>query len=259
LVQNESKTDAATSEAFARLQSEGLDKPTSEPTPSLENQAPVQEKPQATPPSQTEVVDVKALEERIRREEQSKRDRALHEARMKWEQEQGERAKLLATQAEEKHALETMDDEDFGRYAKQRAAEAAKSQAEQFQRQQTEQQAVAIEIQRKYQAGLAKMPTAELKAQLEAMANDPTKVNSIDSFEEAVVDLLAEHKAELKTQAKLKAAQEAATRDTTAQVADLAATVTGTGLPQTSTRRQLTADENLSQGLAEALAATAKR
>jgi hypothetical protein len=253
--------DAATSEAFRKLQEEGLDRPASLPATPSEDTGTVQEKPQPTsqPTATPEVIDVKALEERIRREEQSKRDKMIHEALMKKEAEDKVRYEREKLEQADRHALENMDDEDAGRYWKQRAAEQAKAAQESLARQQAELSSSQQDIQRRYNAGLAKMPTAELRAQLEEMAKDPTKVNSLDSFEDAVTELLAEHKAELRLAQKLKAAQEAATRDSTAQVAELAAPVTGTGLPQSSTKRQLSADENLSQGLAEALAATAKR
>lgn len=197
----------------------------------------------------------KETAERVMREEQSKRDRMLHQMQMQYEAELNKRAEELARQRAEQTAVQNMDDEEFGRYTKQQLAEQAKQAEIARQKQAAAEEVTKSEMLKERQRILARIPSKELLDEFLRQENE--KVHSFEEFKDFSVEFLADIKAQEKA-AKLAAeAQKAQHNDNLAQQAALAAPVVSTGTYAPSTR--LSTDDLLSQGIDEAFEQKRKR
>jgi len=204
-----------------------------------------------------EAESLKALEERIRREEQSKRDRMLHQKEMQLEQEAKRRADEIVRKERERIARESLDDEEYGRLAKKEAAQRDAEEASLTARQRDER---AKEIERNTALRnrlMAKVPEA-LRPLIEAKENDGT-IQSFEDFEATVIETIADHKAKLAAEKDNKVKESADQKDSIAAEAALAAPVISSGTPLSASRRQLSTDENLNLGIGEALKASRKK
>jgi len=210
---------------------------------------------------QSDSVDVKAIEERIRRELQSQHDKELAAqqkaalAALK-KQEADAKAQQEADAQEAADAL--LDNEDYGNIIRQRKAEAAEK-AKQAKAQQE-----AIQAQREAlvqesnealrNAEYAALPKEAWPLLQKAEAECHTPAEFVAAARKVHVDhLLA------KERAKQQALDtDVSIRDTTASQAEIAAPVTSTGIPRTSTRI-MTEDDYLNEGVAEMRVAARKK
>lgn len=184
--------------------------------------------------------------ERLRREMQSAKDREIHQTRLAWQQEQ-ERLRL---EQEERARLEGMDDEDYGRYVR----EQQNKMREQQESAQKVRENLIMAVQNET---LGQISDKELRAEIEAQINEG-QFKSWGELQQAIISK-ATAKEVAKTKTQMEASiREAVQKELAAQLADTPTPTLGTGLPTRPTRN-LSADENISIGFAEAVAAQKRR
>lgn len=189
---------------------------------------------------------VEEMLEQERRKLQSAKDRELHQQRMAWQQEQ-ERLRL---EAEERARLEGMDDEDYGRYVR----EQQNKMREQQESAQKVRENLIMAVQNET---LGQISDKELRAEIEAQINEG-QFKSWGELQQAIISK-ATAKEVAKTKTQMEASiREAVQKELAAQLADTPTPTLGTGLPTRPTRN-LSADENIALGFAEALAAQKRR
>ncbi len=196
----------------------------------------------------------KEVAEQVRREEQSKRDKMLHQLQMQIEAQAKRDAEEALRRKQEEEAVAQMDDEDFGRYMRQKAVERAKAEAIEAERARAaeeERRRTLLTIREK---GYAQVP----ESLREELARREQECKTVEDFQAAVVDILAEHRVKQRLEKELEARTKAAQNDSVAREANLAAPVVSTG-QYLSSSSKLSADDLLAQGIEEELKAARKR
>jgi len=192
---------------------------------------------------------IREAEERVRREEQSKRDRQLHQLQMQIEADRRQREE--ESRKAEEARLKSLDDEDYGREMRKRTEE-----AEEIRKRQAAAQEADIAMQRQeFQETLEEIP-AENRDDFLKRVNEET--HNIKEFRKFTVNYMAELKAKKLAEKLAEQSAKAMHNDSTARQAELAAPVVTTGNYQQSSK-PLSIDEMLSQGIDEALARERKR
>ena len=179
--------------------------------------------------------------EQQRRAWQSQKDRELHQAQMRWQQEQ----ERLRRDAEERARLDGMDDEDFGRFVREQQQK--QQELAEITRSSVTQSMLTVQ-----QQTLDQIPDADVREQIINGINEG-KYQNWGELQKALLDAVTEKRV-AKTRAELEQSiREAVQRELTAQLADTPTPSLGTGLP-TKSAQYLSTDDLLSQGYAERVA-----
>lgn len=219
----------------------------------VQEQKPTEATQAVDPAAQAEQVR-KEIEERVRREEQSKRDRMLHQVQMQYEAEIQKRAEELARQQAQAAAIAQMDDEEFGRFTKKQLAEQAQAAQIEAQKRAAAEEVSRQEVLRERQRVLARIPQEHMD---EFIKQEVEKVHNFDEFKDFAVDFLADIKSQSIAKKALEAHAKAEQNNNLAQQAAIAAPVVTTGSYSPSTK--LSTDDLLTQGIEEGLEKSRKR
>lgn len=206
--------------------------------PSTAETTPAQE-PQPTTYTEETVKQMLAQRER---ELQSAKDKELHRARLQAQAE----VEAARRASEEQARLESMDDEDYGRYVREKVTkdQTLNAQANERARQ------VMLDVQ---EQTLSQVTDSAERSKIEAKING----GEYKSWGEMIGDVVAATVA-VQLAKESKAAKEAARKEATAEIANIPVPVLGSGTHSSRSARPLSSGELLSTGFAEALQAARK-
>lgn len=185
-------------------------------------------------------------QERLRREAQSMKDREIHRTRMQWEREQQARQQ----QAEFERQMNDLDDEDFGRVAREKL----RAQQEQARIQQQQQETLKATFDNMIEATATRLvPDAKAREEVLKRAYS-NEFQNWGEFEQACAESFAASKV-AKERAKWEQEVRAATvKEVTAKHAEDAAPQLGAGLPTAPLNtKNLSTEKKLALGWQQAI------
>lgn len=206
--------------------------------PSTAESAPAQEQ-QPTAYTQEQVNEMLARRER---ELQSAKDRELHRARLQAQAE----VDAARRASEEQARLENMDDEDYGRYVREKVTKDQELGAQAS----AHVTRAMLDVQAQT---LSQITDADKRAEIEGKINDGQYKSWGDLIGDVVTAAVA---AQLAKESKV--VKEAARKEATAEIANIPVPVLGSGTNSTRSTRPMSSSDLFSQGFAEALQAARK-